>query len=251
MVNGLGSDLTTMDVQINNLTVSFNNHPAVHHLTASIAQGEWLAIVGPNGGGKSTLLNTLAGVITAYEGSIEGLQPDNIAYLPQQAKLDTSFPITVSELVATGLWYELGFLNAVSEKQSKRCERALAAVGLQGFENRAINSLSGGQLQRSLFARVLLQDHPIILLDEPFNAIDSKTLADLTIVIKGWHRNNRTVLMVTHDLGYVREHCPKSLLLARECIDYGKTSDVLTEDNLRLARQHSEAFNANAPWCLN
>ena len=251
LVISLGSDLTTMDVRINNLTVAFNNHPAVHHLTASIAQGEWLAIVGPNGGGKSTLLNTLAGVITAYQGSIEGLRPDTIAYLPQQTQLDKSFPITVSELVATGLWYELGFLNAVSAKQSKRCDQALAAVGLQGFGNRSINSLSGGQLQRSLFARVLLQDHPVILLDEPFNAIDSKTLADLTIVIKQWHRNNRTVLMVTHDLGYVRDHCPKSLLLARECIDFGKTSDVLTEDNLRRARQVSEAFDEHAPWCLN
>ena len=251
LVFSLGGNLTSMDVRINNLTVTFNDHPAIHHLTASIAQGEWLAVVGPNGGGKSTLLNTLAGVITAYQGSIEGLRPDTVAYLPQQTQLDKSFPITVSELVATGLWYELGFMQAVSAEQMKRCENALSAVGLQGFENRLINSLSGGQLQRSLFARVLLQDHPVILLDEPFNAIDSKTLSDLTLVIKQWERKKRTILMVTHDLEYVREHCPKSLLIARECIGLGHTSEVLTKDNLQLARHVSEAFNEHAPWCLD
>ena len=106
-------------------------------------------------------------------------------------------------------------------------------------------------MQRSLFARVLLQDQPIILLDEPFNAIDTKTLADLTQVVKHWHQNERTVIMVTHDLDYVREFCPNALLLARECVGLGKTSDVLTEDNLARARVVSEAFDRNADWCPN
>ena len=122
-------------------------------------------------------------------------------------------------------------------------------MGLHGFENRLIGSLSGGQLQRSLFARVLIQDQHIILLDEPFNAIDTKTLIDLTSIIKKWHENNRTIIMVTHDLDYVREHCPKSLLLARECIDFGITKSVLTEKNLRHARALSEAFDTHAVWC--
>ena len=118
---------------------------------------------------------------------------------------------------------------------------------------RAIYSgtLSGGQLQRSLFARVLLQDQPIILLDEPFNAIDTKTLADLTQVVKHWHQDERTVIMVTHDLDYVREFCPKALILARECVSLGKTSDVLTDDNLARARVVAEAFDENADWCRN
>lgn len=239
-----------MSIRLDNLTLAYERHPAVHHLTATIAEGEWLAVVGPNGAGKSTLLNAMAGLTSIHEGSIEGLRPDTVAYLPQQTQLDRSFPITVFELVATGLWSRLGFSKALSALQHRQCEDAIGAVGLQGFENRMIDTLSGGQLQRSLFARVLLQDQSVILLDEPFNAIDAKTLADLTQVIGQWHRARRTVIMVTHDLDYVQQHCPQTLLMARECIGHGLTEDVLTAKNLKRAKQLSEAFDEHAPWCV-
>ena len=238
-----------MTISLNNLTLAYERHPAVHHLNATINQGDWLAIVGPNGAGKSTLLNAMAGLTSIHEGSIDGLRFDNVAYLPQQTRLDKSFPMTVHELVSTGLWQALGYFNSLTSTQADQCANALAAVGLHGFERRLIGSLSGGQLQRSLFARVLLQDQPIILLDEPFNAIDRQTLVDLTEVIHQWHRGKRTVIMVTHDLDYVKEHCPKTLLLARECIAQGATEEILSEDNIQRARHLSEAFDDNAPWC--
>ena len=240
-----------MSIKIQNLTVSYNFHPAVHHLSATINQGQWLAIVGPNGAGKSTLLNVLAGFITEYEGSIKGINPNNVAYLPQQTKLDKDFPITVLELISTGLWQEIGFSGGLSDTQIERCMNALEAVGLNGFENRLINTLSGGQLQRSLFARVLMQDRQVILLDEPFNAIDTKTLVDLTLVIKEWQNKNRTIIMVTHDLEYVKDNCPTSMLLAKECIDLGSTKSVLTKENLDNAKKVSEAFDENSAWCIN
>ena len=239
-----------MSIKIQNLTVSYNFHPAVHHLSATINQGQWLAIVGPNGAGKSTLLNVLAGIITEYEGSIKGINPNNVAYLPQQTKLDKDFPITVLELISTGLWQEIGFSGGLSDTQIERCMNALEAVGLDGFENRLINTLSGGQLQRSLFARVLMQDQQVILLDEPFNAIDTKTLTDLTLVIKEWQNKNRTI-MVTHDLEYVKDNCPTSMLLAKECIDLGSTKSVLTKENLDNAKKVSEAFDENSAWCIS
>jgi len=244
------NDLFIMSIRLNNLTLAYERHPAVHHLTATIAQGEWLAIVGPNGAGKSTLLNAMAGLTAINEGSIEGLCPNTVAYLPQQAQLDNSFPLTVFELVVMGLWTQLGFSKSLSGLQHKQCVDAIAVVGLQGFEHRMINTLSGGQLQRCLFARVLLQDQPVILLDEPFNAIDLKTLTDLTQVIKQWHQNNRTVIMVTHDLDYVQQHCPQTLLLSRECIGHGTTKDILTTGNLKKARQLSEAFDERAHLCM-
>ena len=240
-----------MSIEIQNLTVSYNFHPAVHHLNATINQGQWLAIVGPNGAGKSTLLNVLAGIITEYEGSIKGINPNNVAYLPQQTKLDKDFPITVLELISTGLWQEIGFSSGLSYTQIERCMNALEAVGLDGFENRLINTLSGGQLQRSLFARVLMQDQQVILLDEPFNAIDTKTLTDLTLVIKEWQNKNRTIIMVTHDLEYVKDNCPTSMLLAKECIDLGSTKSVLTKENLDNAKKVSEAFDENSAWCIS
>jgi zinc/manganese transport system ATP-binding protein len=240
-----------MSIKIQNLTVSYNFHPAVHHLNATINQGQWLAVVGPNGAGKSTLLNVLAGIITEYEGSIKGINPNNVAYLPQQTKLDKDFPITVLELISTGLWQEIGFSGSLSDTQIERCMNALEAVGLDGFENRIINTLSGGQLQRSLFARVLMQDQQVILLDEPFNAIDTKTLTDLTSVIKEWQNKNRTIIMVTHDLEYVKDNCPTSMLLAKECIDLGSTKSVLTKENLDNAKKVSEAFDENSAWCIS
>ena len=240
-----------MNIKIQNLTVSYNFHPAVHHLNATINQGQWLAVVGPNGAGKSTLLNVLAGIITEYEGSIKGINPNNVAYLPQQTKLDKDFPITVLELISTGLWQEIGFSGGLSDTQIERCMNALEAVGLDGFENRIINTLSGGQLQRSLFARVLMQDQQVILLDEPFNAIDTKTLTDLTSVIKEWQNKNRTIIMVTHDLEYVKDNCPTSMLLAKECIDLGSTKSVLTKENLDNAKKVSEAFDENSAWCIS
>ncbi|HEY7772909.1 MAG TPA: metal ABC transporter ATP-binding protein [Marinagarivorans sp.] len=238
-----------MTIQLSNLTLAYDRHPAVHHLTATIAQGEWLAIVGPNGAGKSTLLNAMAGFTQTHEGRIEGLCASQVAYLPQQTLLDKSFPMTVFELVSTGLWHKLGLCKSLTMQQSRQCADALAAVGLDGFEKRMLSTLSGGQLQRSLFARVLVQDQPVILLDEPFNAIDAKTLADLTQVIKQWHQAKRTIIMVTHDLDYVHEYCPQALLLARECIGHGPTKVVLTQENLTRARRLCESFDDHAQWC--
>ena len=238
-----------MTIQLRNLTLTYDRHPAVHHLTATIAQGDWLAIVGPNGAGKSTLLNAMAGFTQTQEGRIEGLSPHMVAYLPQQTLLDKSFPMSVFELVATGLWHKLGFFKSLTTRQRQQCIEAIAAVGLGGFEKRMLSTLSGGQLQRSLFARVLVQDQSVILLDEPFNAIDAKTLIDLTQVIKQWHYAKRTIIMVTHDLEYVHKHCPHALLLARECIGHGQTQDVLTQDNLQRARKLCESFDDHASWC--
>lgn len=238
-----------MSIELNNLTLVYEKHPALHHVTATIESGDLLAIVGPNGAGKSTLLNALAGLTPVEQGNIKGLNPNEVAYLPQQAQIDRSFPISVAEMVATGLWQTTNFHRSIRDKQLRQCDDAVAAVGLQGFEKRMINTLSGGQMQRVLFARVLLQDRPIILLDEPFNAIDTKTIADLTQVIKSWHKDKRTVVMVSHDLEYVRQHCPKTLLLARENIGFGTTKEVLTTDNINRAQRMCEAFDESASWC--
>jgi len=239
-----------MTIVLNNLTLTYERHPAVHHLNATISSGAWLAIVGPNGAGKSTLLNALAGHIKTDKGVIEGLDSNDIAYMPQQSRLDDQFPITVLELIATGLWSKIGYSKALSNDQYDACNAALSSVGLNGFEHRLIHTLSGGQRQRCLFARILVQDKPVILLDEPFNAIDSKTLVDLTALIKTWNRDQRTIIMVTHDIEYVREHCPYTLLLARECIDHGSTQNVLTNENLKKAKNLSEAFDDTAELCM-
>jgi zinc/manganese transport system ATP-binding protein len=223
----------------------------VHHLNGEVAQGALLAVVGPNGAGKSTLFRGLAGILKPLSGSIDlgGLDVRDIAYLPQSVDIDRTFPISVFDLVGTGLWRSTGFFGGMGKSAREKITQALAAVGLNGFENRSIGTLSGGQMQRMLFARVLLQDARLIVLDEPFNAIDAKTSADLLALVKRWHGEGRTVLAALHDMDLVRAHFPETLLLARGPVAWGLTAQVLTAENLTEARRMCEAFDETAAAC--
>lgn len=233
------------------LTLGYDRHPAVHHLTGSVGQGELLALMGPNGAGKSTLLKGVMGLLKPLAGKLSrpGTEPQSIAYLPQLSDIDRSFPLRLLDLVAMGLWREIAGWRSVGRSRESRALDALDAVGLGGFEDRLIGSLSGGQFQRALFARLLLQDASIVLLDEPFAAIDTKTVADLLAIIRHWHAEGRTVVAAIHDLEQVRLHFPRTLLLAREPVAWGDTADTLTETNLMRARDLCEAWDENAGVC--
>ncbi|MBS7545341.1 zinc ABC transporter ATP-binding protein AztA [Ancylobacter oerskovii] len=233
------------------VTLGYDRHPAVHHLSGIVNAGELIAVCGPNGAGKSTLLKGVMGLLPPLSGSIA--RPDGgrarIAYLPQAAEVDRSFPICVYDLVALGLWRRTGLFGGVSRADRERIAAAIAAVGLEGFERRAIGTLSGGQMQRALFARLLLQDAEIILLDEPFTALDTATVSDLVALVERWHGEGRTVLAVLHDLELVRAHFPRTLLLARSPVDWGETRAVLTAANLSKARRMCEAWDEGAHAC--
>jgi len=238
-------------LQFSDVTLGYDRHPAVHHLTGELERGALLAVIGPNGAGKSTLFRGVAGILKPLAGAISrcGLDARDIAYLPQTADIDRSFPITVFDFVGTGLWRVTGLFGGIGKVARERIARALAAVGLTGFENRAIGTLSGGQMQRLLFARVLLQDARLIVLDEPFNAIDAKTSADLLALTRRWHEEGRTVLAALHDLDTVRNHFPETLLLARGPVAWGATAEVLTPENLLVAMKMCEAFDDSAAAC--
>jgi zinc/manganese transport system ATP-binding protein len=233
------------------LTLGYESHPAVHHLQASIPRGALVAIVGPNGAGKSTLLNGVAGTLSPLAGEIRlhGCARSDIAYLPQIVDIDRSFPISVFDLVSVGLWRELGTLGGLNRGQRQRVSEALAAVGLTRFARRSVGSLSGGQLQRALFARLRLRDAPVILLDEPLSSVDVETAHTLLGVIRQWHAEQRTVLAVLHNLDQVHQHFPHTLLLSRELIAFGPTRESLQPSNLLRARQLTEAFDEQAHAC--
>lgn len=232
------------------LTLGYARHPAVHHVDGTIPAGSLTAVVGPNGAGKSTLLKGIIGEIAPLEGEVAraGLARQDIAYLPQAAEIDRAFPIAVFDLVAMGLWRRVGPWRSLKPHRAA-VAAALAAVGLTGFERRPIGTLSGGQLRRALFARVLLQDARVILLDEPFAAIDARTTDELLALVHGWHAEGRTVVAVLHDLDQVARHFPSTLLLAREAVAWGPTHEALTADNLRRARRLCEAWDEDAPVC--
>jgi zinc/manganese transport system ATP-binding protein len=251
-------DSSTKAIEIRNLTLAYQGHPAVHHLSGAFDAGSLTAIVGPNGAGKSTLLAALSGQKGGTDGTIDFApaiqttqgRASKLAYLPQQSAIDREFPVRVLDVVALGAWRELGSFRSVSAQIRARATEVLAAVGLIGFERRYIGELSVGQLQRVLFARLLMQDAQIILLDEPFNALDTRTAEDLLGVVLNWHRQARTVIAVLHDIDMVREYFPQTLLLAREVIAWGASAEVLTPENLKRARQTAEYWDDRAPWCV-
>jgi zinc/manganese transport system ATP-binding protein len=238
-------------LEFRDLTLGYDRHPAVHHLRGAVEAGALIAVVGPNGAGKSTLFKGIAGLLAPLAGAIErhGLAARDIGYLPQAAEIDRSFPIKVYDFVATGLWRRTGPFGAIGRSERDRIRDAMAAIGLTGFERRPIGALSGGQMQRVLFARLLLQDSRLILLDEPFNAIDENTVDDLLTLLHRWHDEHRTVLAALHDIDLVRRHFPQVLLLAREPVAWGETAPVLSADNLAKARRMCEAFDEHAEAC--
>lgn len=245
-------------IELCNLTVSYRRHPALHHITGHFAQGSLTAVVGPNGSGKSTLLKSLMGLLPNRDGHADDAMQvkvkvkvprSRMAYLPQASEIDRNYPIHVHDCVMLGLWSRTGAFGSVTPSHLAEVKAALAEVGLQGFEHRPLGTLSSGQLQRTLFARLLVQDAAVILLDEPFNAVDSKTTAHLLGLVQQWHAQGRTVIAVLHDDGQIRDHFPQTLLLAREVVGWGATAGVLTEANLQRARAMAEAWDESAELC--
>lgn len=236
-------------LKFDDLTLGYNRHPAVHHLSGVVRKGNLLAVVGGNGSGKSTLMKGIVGMLRPMDGACSLASGTRLAYLPQQSELDRSFPARVVDLVSLGLWPRRGLLGRHRAEDRLAVTNALKAVGLEGFDKRSIDTLSGGQMQRALFARVLVQDADLILLDEPFNAVDARTITDLVDLIKSWHNEKRTVMVVVHDLDLVRAHFPEVLLLARQPVAWGEVHETLSAENLLRARHYHEAWNENAPWC--
>lgn len=231
-------------VRLDDLTVGYGRRAAVHHVCAEVPRGGLVAIVGPNGAGKSTLLKAIAGRIAPMSGRLAwSSATPHISYMPQQEGIERGFPITVGDLAAAGLWRRLGAWGAMTAALRRERDGALEAVGLAGFAGRPIKTLSGGQLQRALFARLILERAEVVVLDEPFAAVDGPTAARLLGVIRDWNAAGCTILAALHDLEMVRQSFPMTLLLARDLVGFGATADVLSADNLARARAMSEA------WC--
>jgi zinc/manganese transport system ATP-binding protein len=238
-------------ITLHNLTLGYERHPAIHHLSGTFEPGSMTAVIGPNGSGKSTLLKGITGALRPLGGRIDrgALKTNQIAYLPQQLEIDRSFPITVLDVIILGFWRDIGIFGGMKHELWKKAEQSLDTVGLNGFETRPISDLSGGQFRRVMFARMLLQESPVVVLDEPFTSIDTQTTLDLLEVIKRWHAEHRTIIAVLHDFNQVRTYFPQTLLIARQVVGWGETPDILTDENLLLSRRMSEAWDESAEVC--
>ena len=216
------------DFVLREVSLGYGGLVVVEGITGQFPQGSLAAIVGPNGGGKTTLLEGLLRRIPVRSGSIESPHAQRaVAYLPQASELDRSVPVTVEDFVSVGLWSKIGGLRAVTRPLMREVSGALGAVGLQDCRGCWMGELSGGQLQRMRFARLLVQDAAVMLLDEPFAGIDEQTTAVLLRLIAAWHAQRKTLIVVLHDLDLVRVHFPQALALARRVLAWGETGAAL------------------------
>ena len=235
-------------IVLDRLTLGYGGAPAMVGASGAFAMRRSTVIVGPNGSGKSTLLKALAGRIRPLGGDIRlrGLTQRDIAYLPQETGMDRDFPITLADLLALGFERRLGLFRGLGPTERARLDQAIEWVGLKGLERRPIRDLSGGQFQRALFARVVVQDSPVILLDEPFAGLDDGATADLVQVIDRWRTQGRTLVIVLHDLGLARALSDETLVMGRGALAWGPTEDVLTPDYPLPAQATPMGFTGDA-----
>ncbi len=237
-------------VRLADVTIAYDRHPVVHHLSGGFAAGSLTALIGPNGAGKSTLLKAIAGVLPVQHGTVDfAIDKRQVAYLPQVVDVDRSFPLRVVDVVDLGHWRKVGAMKRIGAADRAASRAAIDSVGLKGLERQPIGKLSVGQFQRVLFARLMVQEAKLILLDEPFNAIDQKTTADLMQIVRDWHRQGRTVVAALHDLEQVRREFPDALLMARELVAWGPAREVLGDAHLARARTLAANWTDPAAVC--
>ena len=234
-------------LQVRHLTIGYPDLTLARQLSFDIDAGTTLAVLGANGSGKSTFVKMLLGLLPPLAGRLDwpAGRPREIGYLAQMTEFDRRFPIRVRDLVAMGAWRGFGFWSGLDRAGRGRVAAALDAAGVLAIADRPLHTLSGGQLQRALFARVILQDAPLILLDEPFAAVDQSTEAHLLSIIRHWRAEGRAVVLVVHDLSSVLDHCTHALLLGGGIASHGPVDSVLTPARLVAQGYLSES---QAAW---
>lgn len=201
-------------ITLDNLQAGYRRQAVTPVINGQFAAGSMTALVGANGSGKSTLLKTLAGLLPPVAGRFQLLLPPTaIGWLPQQSEIERQFPITVFDLVAMGCWQRSGWFAGIGRQLRQEIMQNLQRVKMADFADAQPGMLSGGQLQRVLFARLLMQQASLLLLDEPFTGIDSQTIELLLDLLVARHRQGCTLIVVLHDLNMVDSWFPQVVRL--------------------------------------
>ncbi len=228
-VNLLGCCLM---ITLNQLTVGYQGRAVTPALQGEFARGSMTALVGANGSGKSTLLKTLAGLLRPVSGSLSLPAPrTSLAWMPQQSEIEKTFPIHVFDLVAMGCWQKCGWFGAINRTMRNQVMTALDRVGMLQFATAQPGTLSGGQLQRVLFARLLVQDADLLMLDEPFAGVDSQTTALLLQLLQERHQAGCTLIVVLHDMATVEKYFPQTLRLKSSHAEWSGSGSAVTQLN--------------------
>lgn len=239
---------TKLALEVTDLTVAYQEKPVLWDIDLEMPGGILMAIIGPNGAGKTTLLRSILGLVRTAAGQIliygkpYAQQRSLVGYVPQRGSVDWDFPTTVLDVVMMGRYGTLGWLRRPGYRERKLALESLERVGMADFADRQISQLSGGQQQRVFLARALAQEAQIYFMDEPFQGVDATTERDIVLLLQELRRQDKTVIVVHHDLQTVPEYFDWVTLLNVRRIASGPVEQVFTEENLRLTYGGRVAF---------
>lgn len=220
-------------IQISGLCAGYDGKTVLHEVDLTVYEQDFLGIIGPNGGGKTTLIKCILGLHTPYQGKLrfykEGKEvPEiNMGYLPQYNSIDKKFPISVYEVVLSGLSKQKSIFRKYKKEHHEEAHQIIARMGLEGLENRSIGELSGGQLQRALLGRALVSNPEVVILDEPNTYIDKRFEAKLYSLLEEINKE-RAIILVSHDIGTVLKNV-KTIACVNETVHYHPHTEVPTE----------------------
>lgn len=219
-----------------NLTASYHKRPAIKGINLAVESGNIVGVIGPNGAGKSTLFKAILGLISVDTGEVEifGGKPEGslrkVTYVPQKEQFDWDFPINVSDLVMMGRYPHMSYFGSPSENDRRVVLESLGKTGMGAYARTQIRNLSGGQQQRAFLARAIAQESDLLFLDEPFVGVDAKTEEVILRLMKELSSKGKTIMIVHHDLGKIRDYFTQLVLINQTLIAYGNTDDVFTPE---------------------
>ena len=233
----------TYAVKVEDLTVAYQTNAVLWDIDLAIPAGKLMAIIGPNGAGKTTLLKAILRLIPLVSGHVEIMSSSGkptIGYVPQSGSVDWDFPATVLDVVLMGRYGHLGWFKRPTKQDKQLVLETLKKVGMEEYASRQISQLSGGQQQRVFLARALIQDADLYFMDEPFKGVDAQTEKVIITLLKELRDQNKTVVVVHHDLQTVTSYFDWVTLINIKKIASGPVNEVFHEDNLKLTYQNKE-----------
>lgn len=214
-------------IEIKNLSAGYDGRNVLHDINLTVYEQDFLGIIGPNGGGKTTLMKCILGLLKPTGGEIIFHCKPSLGYLPQYNTIDRKFPISVEEVILSGLSVQKSLTARFTPEEKEKSKQVIARMGLEGLEHRAIGQLSGGQLQRALLGRAIISDPSVLILDEPNTYIDKRFEARLYELLAEINKEC-AIILVSHDIGTVLQQV-KSIACVNETLDYHPDTGITTE----------------------
>ena len=226
-------------LSIHDMTVAYHRKPVLWDIDYNAPPGKLIAVVGPNGAGKSTLIKAALDLVPKASGRVQFFgeayrkQRSRVGYVPQRNSVDWDFPVNALNVVAMGLYRQIGWCLPITRKYRRQAMEALDRVSMADYAHRQISQLSGGQQQRVFLARALAQNADLYLMDEPFAGVDAATERAIVTILHELRSAGKAALVVHHDLQTVTEYFDHVVLLNMRLVATGPTSEVFTTENLR------------------